>query len=158
MQPVYEDFINRLEFLHDEMGKAIYGLNQQGLDWSPGHAMNSSVVLVVHTAGAERFWIGDVLGREPSHRDREAEFLVRGLDVDELLHMLADSLTYIRQVLDKLTLQDLESFRSNPRDGQQIRVGGILARVLGHTGIHTGQIQLNRQLWDFARANEEKSG
>ncbi len=42
--------------------------------------MNSLSVLVHHTTGAERYWAGDVVNGEPSFRDREAEFRVKGLD------------------------------------------------------------------------------
>jgi len=41
--------------------------------------MNSICALVVHLTGAERYWIGDVVARESSERDRAAEFRVHGL-------------------------------------------------------------------------------
>ncbi len=46
------------------------------LDWKPGSEMNSLSVLIVHLTGAERYWVGDVVKRDASARDRNAEFRV----------------------------------------------------------------------------------
>ncbi|MBK8022340.1 MAG: hypothetical protein IPK19_13175 [Chloroflexi bacterium] len=44
----------------------------------PGEDMNSLVVLVVHTTGSARFWIGEVGVGDPAYRDRPAEFQAKG--------------------------------------------------------------------------------
>lgn len=63
-----------LSTLHSAIEKAISDLPDEALDWSPGPGMNSLGVLLAHTLGAERFWIGDVTGGEPSDRVRADEF------------------------------------------------------------------------------------
>ena len=80
MLPELEDYYQRLSGLHDGLKQAIAGLSAEALDWVPGPDMNSLRVLMVHTAGAERYWIGDMAGQQPSGRDRDAEFRARGLD------------------------------------------------------------------------------
>jgi len=45
-----------------------------------------------------------------------------------------------KSVVEKLTLQDLETVRVSPRDGQSF--------TLEHTAIHVGHIQIMRQMWD----------
>jgi uncharacterized damage-inducible protein DinB len=148
MQPFAEEFLSALQTLHAEMERAIDGLPQAALDWVPGPDMNSLAVLVVHVAGAERFWIGDVVARDPSDRDRPAEFRTGGLDADVLKARLAGSLTYTRGAVEPLTLQDLEAARNSPRDNRQFTVAGCLAHVLAHTATHVSHVQLTRQLWD----------
>ena len=148
MLQVLEDYLGRLSALHAEIAHAIEGLPQAALDWVPGAEMNSLGVLVVHLAGAERYWIGDVVGGDPSGRDRNAEFRTSGMDGAVLKQRLDDSLAYVRGVLEQLTLPELEATRASPRDGREFTVAWCLAHALEHTAIHLGHIQIIRQLWD----------
>ena len=68
MESFFLDYLDRLEALHSEVEKALEGLPQAGLDWSPGKGMNSIAVLIVHLTGAERYWVGDVASGDPSGR------------------------------------------------------------------------------------------
>ncbi len=148
MLPIFADFLDRLEAMHAAIEKAVAGLPLEALDWRPGLEMNSIAVLVAHTAGAERYWIGDVAGQEPSGRVREAEFEVAGVETAVLLTRLQDVLTHSRTVLESLTLADLEQERVSPRDGRVFTVGWALLHGLEHTALHTGHIQMTRQMWD----------
>ena len=98
-----EDYLTLLKALHDQLGRTIEGLPVAALDWSPGPDMNSLNVLIAHTAGAERYLIGDVVGRDPSGRDRDAEFRARGLDAATLSARLGAALEHSRAVLEHLT-------------------------------------------------------
>jgi diamine N-acetyltransferase len=147
MQPFFSDLFSRLQELHQEMAQAIAGLPQDAVDWVPSEEMNSLAVLVAHTAGAERYWIGDVAGRQPSGRDRDAEFRVEGLDAAALLRRLAEAEACAREVLETLALADLEAQRASPRDERQVTVGVALAHALEHTGTHLGHVQIVRQMW-----------
>ena len=113
--------------------------------------MNSMAVLVTHITGAERYWIGDVVAGEPSGRDRSAEFRVKGLPTMALQQRLAGSLAYAKRVLEEMDLQDLPALRLSPRDGRDFTAGWSLLHALEHTAIHTGHIQLTRQLWELNR-------
>ncbi len=151
MLAFYQQFLAHLEGMHAEIGQVISGLPRPALDWSPGPEMNSLAVLVVHLTGAERYWIGDVIAAVPSGRDREAEFHVHSLDAAALQARLDDSLAYVRSVLDQLSLEDLAAERLSPRDGKTFTVGNVLLRVLKHTALHTGHIELTRQLVEGRR-------
>jgi uncharacterized damage-inducible protein DinB len=148
MQLFAEEFLNTFQTLHAEIERAVESLPQAALDWVPGPDMNSLAVLVTHVAGSERYWIGDVIAGEPSGRDRPAEFRTSGLDVETLKGRLAGSLAYVRGVLERLTLQDLETTCVSPRDNRQLTVAWCLNHALAHTATHMGHIQLTRQLWD----------
>jgi uncharacterized damage-inducible protein DinB len=144
----YEDYLARLAELHDDLARSAAGLPPAALDWTPGVDMNSIAVLMVHVAGAERYWLGDVVAREPSGRQREAEFQTRNLSAAALAEPLFASLAYARRVLAGLSLQDLEAARVSPRDGRQTTVGWALAHVLVHTATHLGHVEITRQLWE----------
>ena len=148
MQRFFADYLKRLEELHADIEQAIEGLSDDALDWVPGRNMNSIGILVVHVAGAERYWIGDVVARESSARDREAEFGVQGLGATTLKERLANALAYVRGVLEELSVEQLEEVRISPRNERQSTVGWSLVHALAHTAIHVGHMQLARQLWD----------
>ena len=152
MQPFFQDYLDRLQELHADITGAIEGLPEAALDWVPGPGMNSLGVLAVHVAGAERYWIGDVVAGDPSGRDRGSEFRAQGLDAATLKKRLADALAHSRGVLDRLSLGDLERPCISPRDGRQFTVGWSLAHALEHTAIHVGHAQITRQLWEQKRA------
>jgi uncharacterized damage-inducible protein DinB len=147
MQPFFEDYVLNLNELHDEILNVLKDLPPAALDWSPAPDINSINVLVIHTAGAQRFLIGEVVAGDPAHRDREDEFKVRGLDTGLLAQRLTESLAYIRSTLDGMTVEDLAS----PRDlrGRERSVAWILDHALKHTATHMGHIQLTRQLWEL---------
>ena len=146
MKQPFEDFYKLLEDLHENCKDQIAGLAQDELDWSPGTGMNSIAVLVVHIAGSERFWIGDTIMREPSGRDREAEFVTSGVSEQALVDLLDTSLAYIEGAFDRLDVEVLAENRISPRDGREISVTRTIANVIEHTALHLGHIQITKQL------------
>ena len=146
MSEVLTACLKQLEVLHRDLNHALEGLSAEALNWSPGPEINSLAVLAAHTAGAERYWIGDVIARDDSHRDRDAEFRTRARSVEDIIARLDAALAYSRGVIDSLTSTDLEERR--PAGGQrEVTVGWALVHTLEHTGIHLGQMQLMRQWW-----------
>lgn len=148
MESFFADCLQRLTTMHAEMEKAIAGLSLEALDWSPGLEMNSMAVLVAHTAGAERYWIGDVIGQDPSGRVRAQEFETAGLTESALREKLQAALAHSQGMLAALSLDDLAQPRRSPRDGREVTAGWALAHALEHTAVHTGHLQLMRQLWE----------
>lgn len=153
MQKIFEDFLKNLNDLHDDVRSAIDGLPRSALDWTPYPGFNSISVLAVHIAGAERYWISDVVAGIDSNRNRDSEFQVHDLDPDDLADRLSESWAFLQSVLTGLTQEDLGAMRISPRDGKEITVFWVLGHVLKHTALHVGHIQITRQLWD----NQSKS-
>ena len=143
----YEDLIDRFRELHADSAKTLENLPEKALDWIPGPEMNSVATLVVHLTSAERYWIGVALN-EPPERDREAEFKTKNLSVEALKALLVSADEYARQAMSRLSLSDLETVRLSPRNAKSFSVGWCLGHALEHTALHTGHIQLTRQLWD----------
>lgn len=148
MEPCIADLFERLRFLHAEISKAIQDLPVDALDWAPAPGANAMGALVVHLTGAERYWIGTVIGGEPSDRVRESEFLADGLAVFDLQQRLDDLDRLAPTVLGALSLDDLARPCRVPRDGRTVTVGWALAHTIEHTAVHVGHIQLTRQLWE----------
>lgn len=141
---VYE----QLKAMHEEVSRSIQGLGPEALDWTPGEEINPMGVLATHISGAERYWIGDVAGSDPSGRDRPAEFRVKNQEASSLQKRLDETLAHSQGVLEKISLENLGELRMSPRDGSEFTVGWSLIHALDHTALHTGQIQIMRQLWD----------
>jgi uncharacterized damage-inducible protein DinB len=138
----------RLEVMHEDLDNALAGLSTEALDWSPGDGMNSIAVLAAHVAGSERYWIGELVGGEPSGRVRDAEFRTQGVDEARLRASLAKSLEHSQTVLARLTEQDFESVHYNAHWDREITTALCLAHVLEHTGLHLGHMQVTRDLID----------
>jgi uncharacterized damage-inducible protein DinB len=152
MHTFFQEFLERLTALHQDVLNAIDRLPTEALDWTPlsdpTADMNSINILVMHLCGAERYWIGDVALGEDSGRVRAAEFQVRGMDVGDLIARINASTEYARNALEKLSIEDLVTERTSLRDGHVFTVGWALLHALEHTAIHLGHIQITRQLWD----------
>lgn len=149
MNKFFVDYVDRLGGLHAECISAIDGLSQEALDWIPKPGMNSIGILIVHIVGAERYWLGDVMMKEPSGRNRDQEFLTQGLEPPELTHRLDGALAYVQESLEKFSLEDLTEIRISPRDGQEFTIGWALLHVLNHTALHLGHIEATRHMWEM---------
>ncbi len=147
MSEVFTASLKQLEVLHRGMNEALGGLPAEALNWSPGPEINSLAVLAAHTSGAERYWIGDVIAQDDSHRDRDAEFRVQARSAKEIIERLDAVLAHSRSVLSSLTVAHLEEQRP-ASDQRQVTVAWALVHTLEHTGIHLGQMQLMRQWWE----------
>jgi hypothetical protein len=147
MLPFYESLAERFHDLHEQIRNDLNTLPLEALDWIPGHEMNSINILITHLTGAERFLIGDVVMQDPSNRDRDAEFLARGLSKADLNRRLDETEAYVTDALTKLTMEDLSTERLHPRHGNQVIVGWALLHALDHVATHLGHINITVQLW-----------
>lgn len=151
MHPFYVDLLERFEAMHRDLLAALEGLPPEALDWVPGPDMNSLTVLVVHVAGATRYWAGDVAYGDLSHRDRAAEFAAHGLTPEALHARIEDVLAYLRARFETATLDTLSESRPAPGRPGTYTQGWALLHALEHAALHVGHAQITRQLW-FMRA------
>jgi uncharacterized damage-inducible protein DinB len=149
-----ENFLSRIEDQRRVVRELIADLPVAALNWRPivraeGEAFNSIGVMVTHLAGAEHFWITEVVGRRPATRVRETEFRVQGAQASALL----DLLTAVREE----TLEVFSEFNETTLDENRLVVGRsipevtvrwALMHVVEHTALHIGHMQITRQLWN----------
>jgi hypothetical protein len=84
MDIFYTEFLNCLESLHGKIKWLVASLPQQALDWPLQPGVGSLCMLISHLAGAERYWIGEVVGREQPIRRPGSVYQVTGMDSKEL--------------------------------------------------------------------------
>lgn len=155
MEILLAEIDDRLAKMHEIIERTISGLPDEALGWSPGREMNSLAVLLTHTFGSERYWIGDVAGEEPSGRVREEEFAVEGGSVAKLIALSQSTLAHSQSVLARLSPSELEKVRAAPQFERERTAGWAILHALEHTALHAGHIEITRQLWDQRPANRE---
>jgi uncharacterized damage-inducible protein DinB len=143
-----DNYLQRIEDLRGQVRDLIADLPAEALNWRPieGKETNSLAVLATHIAGAEHFWIGEVVGGRPSTRDRNAEFTTQASDASELVCLLEDTGVETRGVFAALTEACLDGTRQ--ARGRTIPVRWCILHVIDHTALHLGHIQLTYQLWN----------
>lgn len=157
MDAIFVAYEQRLQELVRDFDAALEGLPAAALDWSPGPELNSLTVLATHSVGATRYWIGDVVAGDPSGRVREREFQTTGVDAAELRARLDALLPYVREVLSKLTLADLDQERFAASRNGNITVVFSLLHALAHFAEHVGHAQVTRQLWEQQGKHESRA-
>jgi uncharacterized damage-inducible protein DinB len=150
-QPFGTALWTTLEALHREMDEILRGSSVDALNWQPTEeGANSLYVLATHVAGAERFWLGDVVGGQPQRRDRDAEFHSRGNDATIPLDVLNDAGELSRQVLLGLRAEAWTELRTVR--GREYTLGWCVLHAIEHAALHLGHMQLTRQLWEAQNA------
>jgi uncharacterized damage-inducible protein DinB len=143
-------YLTDLGELRDQVKSLLEGLPQEALDWRPIEgegelATNSLTAMVVHLVGSETYWMKEVIAGKKIVRDRDAEFVTKGLSVAELQAKLGATGKVTMEILPGLTERHLEEGRKW-RDRQVSVRWGIL-HVIEHYAQHLGHMQLTRQLW-----------
>jgi uncharacterized damage-inducible protein DinB len=144
----YETYGEMFSDLLERMDGIFSDLPVEALDWTPDPGMNSMTVLVVHTLAALDYWVGHMLGGEPTTRDRSAEFEVHGYSKSKLHDLLNETRARVDQVLDKLTMADLDRKEYSPIHKDYFTGNFSLAHALSHTALHVGHMEITLELWE----------
>jgi uncharacterized damage-inducible protein DinB len=150
-----DNYLQGIEDLRGQVRALIADLPAEALNWRPmegadNHATNSLAVLAAHVAGAEHFWIAEVIGGRPHTRDRDAEFNVRVADAADLVRRLEAVGVETREVLSALGPADLDGTRE--ARGKTVSVRWGILHVIDHTALHLGHMQITYQLWNEGKA------
>ena len=148
METIIQPVDEILEALLDQMDGIFSDLPVDALDWTPDPAMNSFSILIVHTTGALKYWIGELLGGEPSGRDRQAEFAVKGLSKAQLHAHLNETRAQLTRVLEQLSLEDLDKKHYSAIHKDYFTGVFALAHAIEHTALHVGHLEATRELWE----------
>ena len=155
MLPESAAYLQMLDDLRGQVGDMIVNLPAEALNWRPvdgldDHATNSLAVMTAHAAGAEHFWITEIIGRRPPTRDRTAEFVTEVDGPGPLLAKLKATGEETARVLAELTRADLEASRD--AQGRTVPVRWGILHAIEHTALHLGHMQITYQLWSSGRA------
>ncbi len=154
MLPEVAAYLEVIDDLRGQVGDLIADLPAEALNWRPldgekDHATNSLAVMTSHVAGAEHYWIAEVIGRRPATRIRDEEFVTVADGAASLLEKLRATGAETREVLASLTAADLEETREGW--GRTVSVRWCLLHVVDHTALHLGHMQITYQLWQGGR-------
>jgi len=159
MNPELEHYLHMIEDLRGQVRDLVADLPAEALNWRPlprqdrdvpvpevdDHAMNSLAVMATHVAGAEHFWVVEVVGRYPATRDRPAEFATQVDGPAGLLRRLDEVGAETGEVFAALTSADLDGARRVWDKPVTVRWG--ILHVIDHTSLHLGHMQITYQLW-----------
>lgn len=148
-------YLERIEDLRAQIARIVQTVPQEALNWRPDegtedHAMNSLAVMAMHVAGAEHFWIGEVVGQLPATRNRDAEFETVVADTAVLRQTFERVHELTRRILQNLTQADLDGTRQ-ARD-REVPTRWAILHVIDHTALHLGHMQITAQLWQGGTA------
>jgi uncharacterized damage-inducible protein DinB len=150
-----ENYLQRLEDLHGQMTRLVAELPAEALNWRPiqgedAHVTNSLAVLTAHAAGAEHFWIAEVIGGRPATRNRAAEFATTAASASDLVRLLEHTARESGEVLSTLRASDLDGTRQVQE--RIVPVRWCVLHVIDHTALHLGHMQITYQLWSGGKA------
>ena len=145
-----QEYFNMINDLRDQVKQQLEGLSREALDWRPTSsagelATNSMAVIAAHVAGSEPFWMKEIVGGQPIHRDRASEFVIQGVDVSELTERLDAGGRITTEIFSSLKADALEENRT--WKDQPVSVRWCILHVIDHMAQHLGHMQLTRQLW-----------
>ncbi len=150
-----DNYLQRIEDLRGQVSSLIADLSVDALNWRPiegkdDHATNSLAVLTAHVAGAEHFWIAEVVGGRAATRDRDAEFAVVASDASGLIRMLEKIAQETKEIFSALSESDLNGTRQ-ARD-RIVPLRWCILHVIDHTALHLGHMQITYQLWSGGKS------
>ncbi len=145
-----ENYLLRIEDLHKQIVDMIDDMPRDGLNFFPivlpqMQVSNSIANLAMHVAGAEHYWIGEVIGGMPATRDRDSEFAVRVKNSSPLIDILNNTLAETRTIFAKLTEADLS--KTYEVDEKMVTGRWAILHVVDHSSLHLGHMQITYQLW-----------
>ncbi len=150
MIPELYSYLQMITDLRGQVRGLIADLPVEALNWRPieaaeERATNSLATLAAHVAGAEHYWIGEVVGGRPATRDRGAEFATEAAAAADLARQLDNVGVETKAVFLTLTAAQLGGERQ--ARGRRVPVRWCILHVIDHTALHLGHMQLTYQLW-----------
>ncbi len=149
------NYLERIEDLRSQISGLIAELPAEALNWRPiegkdDHATNSLAVLATHIAGAEHFWIAEVVGNRPETRDRDAEFATVATNAAEIIQLLKRNAPETGEVFSTLDESELNGTRLTR--GRTVPVRWCILHVIDHTSLHLGHMQITYQIWSGGKS------
>ena len=153
-----DNYYYRIEDLRAQVINIITDLSSEALNWRPMHnvgnnnGFNSIAVLAAHIAGAENFWISEIIGRNPPSRNRKEEFATDVKDSSILIKTLQETGKLTKDILYSLSDEDLKDVRIVETKEVPVRWG--ILHIIDHTSLHLGHIQITYQLFFAGKSKE----
>lgn len=110
---------------------------------------NSAGNLCLHLTGNLNAFIGGELGKTGYARNRELEFSLKNVSRKDLIEQIEAVIEIIKNTLQNVTEQQLESDYPMMVFKEKISTGLFLTHLATHLNYHLGQINYHRRLVDI---------
>jgi hypothetical protein len=117
--------------------------DEENLWKTAGTIKNSSGNLVLHVIGGTSYLIGTKLAQTGYVRNRDQEFIIKGVPRTELVAQLEELMLMIIKLLETL---DLEAEYPIMFDDMKVANSYVLVRLAIHLNYHLGQVNYLRRI------------
>lgn len=139
-----------VEFYERDLGKLIEEVNlfkdEENLWKTHGSIKNSSGNLVLHIIGGMNFLIGATLAHTGYVRDRDQEFIKKGVDRKVLVSQLEELIVMIRKTLNAFKKEEMDADFPIFFDKPKTSVSYVLLQLSLHLNYHLGQVNYLRRV------------
>lgn len=154
--PVVATWLSALEDARGRTLRALEGIAEDHVDWTPEGGVNTIGALLYHIAAIEADWLfADILGPESGRAwpaalfphdvrdDAGALTAIRGIRLQGHLARLAQTRALLIENLSDFTTEDLHRVR--PREDYDVAADWVLHHLLQHEAEHRSQIAALRE-------------
>lgn len=120
--------------------------NEENLWRTYGSVKNSSGNLVLHIIGGLNHLIGATLANTGYVRDRDQEFIRKGVERNVLVAQLEDLVPMINETVNTLTSEEMEADYPIFFDKPKTSVSYVLVQLSLHLNYHLGQVNYLRRI------------
>jgi len=119
--------------------------NEEDLWRTTGSVKNSSGNLVLHIIGGLNYLVGTTLAQTGYVRNRDQEFIRKGVKRESLIAQLEELIPMINETLNNLTPEDMEAGYPLIFDDMQRSKSYVLVQLALHLNYHLGQVNYLRR-------------
>src|SRR5260221_7724134 len=120
--------------------------NEENLWRTQGSVKNSSGNLVLHIIGGLNYLIGAILTQTGYIRDRDQEFIRKGVERKELVAQLEELIPMINETVNALTPEQMETEYPIFFDKPNTSTSYVLLQLCLHLNYHLGQVNYLRRI------------
>ena len=120
--------------------------NEEDLWRIQGSVKNPGGNLVLHIIGGLNYLIGATLAQTGYVRDREQEFIRKGVERKDLVAQLEELIPMISKMLNAFTQKDMEAEYPLIFDDMKTSNSYVLIQLLLHLNYHLGQVNYLRRI------------
>jgi Protein of unknown function (DUF1572) len=120
--------------------------NEEDLWITQGSVKNSSGNLVLHIIGGLNYLIGATLAHTGYVRNRDQEFIRKGVERKELVAQLEALIPMINETVNSLTPEQMEAEYPIFFDKPKTSTSYVLLQLLLHLDYHLGQVNYLRRI------------